>query len=258
MFGFKSKKVKFSFVILTWNRYKFLDLCLNSLTKSISSPDLCEILVLDNGSTDKTEETALKYSSVTYKKLKKNFGLNSYKQLFRMSKGEYIVIVDDDVIEFPENIDTIFEKYMSNFSDFGYLALNVIQNEFTNGAKPGPEMYTLVSRNDLVIEEGPTGGWCSCMRKSEYKKIRWKFIFTDLSMKKGEYGALTRQLKKRLGLRNGIIRDHTCFHASGQHYTKLFGHLDREIEKYAMVGMTRFVEIYQQEKNKDSEKVDNP
>lgn len=50
--------------------------------------------------------------------------------------------MDDDVLAFPQKLDAIFIDYMQTFPHYGFIALNVIQNEFTNGAKPGPEFYT--------------------------------------------------------------------------------------------------------------------
>src|SRR3978361_1947747 len=127
--------MKFSFVILTWNRYKFLEKCVDALINSIKIPSDCEILILDNGSTDETISVLERFQGhpmVSVIRLKKNVGLNAYKKLFSKAKGEYIVDVDDDVLEFPVNVDEIFSDYMSTFSDYGFLALDVIQNEHTN------------------------------------------------------------------------------------------------------------------------------
>jgi glycosyltransferase involved in cell wall biosynthesis len=240
--------MKFSFVLLTWNRYKFLEKCLEALINSIEKHDDSEVVVMDNGSTDKTHEILKRYHHSSLVRVilrKKNYGLNAYKRLFDEGKGEYIVIVDDDVLRFPPKLDLVFAEYMQAFPDYGFIALNVVQNEFTNGAKPGPECYTEETRNEKTIERGPTGGWCACFRKSDYQKVRLRLMFTNLNMKRSEDGFFVKNFKRKLSLKSGIIKDAVCFHASGPYYAKQYGHLDREIEKYSKSGLKSFVEDYQ-------------
>jgi glycosyltransferase involved in cell wall biosynthesis len=240
--------MKFSFVLLTWNRYKFLEKCLEELTNSIQNHDDSEVVVMDNGSTDNTHEVLKRYNRSTLVRvvlLKKNYGLNAYKRLFDEGKGDHIVVVDDDVLQFPPKLDLVFADYMRTFPDYGFIALNVVQNEFTNGAKPGPECYTEDTRDGKTIQRGPTGGWCACFRKSDYQKVRLRLMFSNLSMRRSEDGFLAKNLERKLSLKSGIIKDAVCFHASGPYYAKQYGHLDREIEKYSKAGLKSFVEEYQ-------------
>jgi len=240
--------MKMSFVILTWNRYQFLEKCLGALTKSITDIENSEIIVMDNGSTDNTKAVLAKYTEnklVRVISRDKNYGLNAYKKLFSYAKGKYITIVDDDVLAFPEGLDDIFIDYLQTFTNYGFLALNVIQNEFTNGAKPGPEHYKDETINGKTIEFGPTGGWCTCFRRSDYKKIWWDTLFTKWSMSNCEDGFISAAFWKKLKLKSGIIKNEIYFHASGPYYAKQYGHLDREIEKYRLSGLQTFVDTYQ-------------
>jgi glycosyltransferase involved in cell wall biosynthesis len=239
--------MKFSFVILTWNRFRFLETCIEALVQSIADSDHCEVIVMDNGSTDKTDEVLQRYSDsklVHVIRRDKNYGVNSYKKLFHEAKGEYIVTVDDDVLQFPANIDLLFSEYMDAFPDYGYIALNVLQNEFTNGAKPEPGLYTEETRNGKTMQLGPAGGWCACFRKSDYQKIRLRLKFFRLNMKLSEDGFITWNFKKKLHLKSGLIKDAVCFHACGPYYAQQYGHLDREIEKYSASGLQSFVDEY--------------
>jgi glycosyltransferase involved in cell wall biosynthesis len=54
--------MKFSFVVLTWNRSQFLERCLKALTNSIEHQEHCEIVVMDNGSTDGTKAVLMSYA----------------------------------------------------------------------------------------------------------------------------------------------------------------------------------------------------
>jgi glycosyltransferase involved in cell wall biosynthesis len=239
--------MKFSFLILTWNRFKFIEICIEALIKSIDNPMVCEIVIMDNGSTDNTFEVLRRYKDNKLLKvihLRKNYGLDAYKQLFDIAKGEYIVEIDDDVLELPNSLDNIFIDYMQTFPQYGYIALNVIQNEFTNGAKPEPEHYTEETINGKTIEKGPTGGWCTCFRKKDYKQLKLDLMFTTLNMKEGEDGFLSSKFKEKLGLESGIIKSTFCFHACGSYYAKQYGHVDREIEKYTTSGMEEIANHY--------------
>lgn len=241
--------IKMSFLILTWNRAKFLEMCLSKLTDAIRDLNSIEIIIMNNGSTDQTYEVAEKYRDKKYVRIfhnKKNYGLSGYKRLFRLAKGEYIVMIDDDVLDFPAGLDHIFEEHMKVFTEYGFVALDVIQNEFTNGAKPGPESYTEIERKGLLLQDGPTGAWCTCIRKKDFDKIRLLFRFgPKLSFKMAHDGYLQLLFKKFLKLKSGIIKDKKCFHASGPHYSKQYGFLDHDMEKYRVSGMDSFVKAYQ-------------
>ncbi|MBN2109286.1 MAG: glycosyltransferase family 2 protein [Deltaproteobacteria bacterium] len=244
--------MKLSFLILTSNRYKFLEKCIGALVKSIDNPNSCEIIVMDNGSTDDTSLVLTKFEHLPNLKVikrKRNYGLNAYKKLFRAVSGENIVVVDDDVLEFPKGIDSIFSDYMGAFQDYGLLALNVVQNEHTNGAKPESNYYTEDIRKNRIVEKGPAGGWCTCFRLKDYKKIRLRFELTSLSMKQPHDGSLARLFAGKLNLKQGIIKQYYCFHACGPYYAKQYGHLDHEIEKYAKSGLPDFVDLYSQHRD---------
>jgi len=245
------RHIKVSFVVLTWNRYKFLEKCLAQLITSIENPEDCEIIVMDNGSTDATHDVLKRYeNNKTFRIILrgKNYGLEAYKKLFVKAKGDLVVIVDDDVLDFPKNLDTLFTDYMQTFPDYGFIALNVIQNEFTNGAKPGPEHYTEEIRNHKIIEQGPAGGWCACFRKKDFRKVWLRLMFSKIDMKRSEDGLLVDLFRRKLKLKSGLIKNAVCFHASGPYYAKQYDHLEREIEKYASSGLHDYVDTYKKYK----------
>jgi len=244
----KSTKPTISFIMLTWNRRAFVNEMFTSFYKKLSKKYKYEFLIIDNGSDDGSKELlqslALKDSALRINYNNRNKGLSEYKKLLFKSNGEYIIIIDDDVIEFVENFDEKLIQGLIAAPDFGYLALDVIQNEYTNGAKPDASCYKEIVRNGLLLLEGPTGGWCSILRQKDFKRIQWKFYLRTLNMKQGEDGLIAHLLKRVLNLRSAIIKDEKCLHACGPYYSKVYGHLKRDIEKYRDAGLDDLVEVY--------------
>jgi len=243
--------MKCSFVILTWNRSPMLSACLNGLYNSIQDKEESEIIIYDNNSPDNTKEIINSFVDLYGDKIKtkvnfgnENIGLKAYKKLFSESKGDHIIEVDDDILEFPDGIDSIFVKYFSACKKYGYLALDVVQNEHTTGAKPRLDLYKIKNINGFIIEEGPTGGWCTGFRRKDYSKIKFIFnSFNHYNFKHGEDGFLSK-LFRLLGKKSGIISGVKCFHATGPYYSKQYGLLERDIEKYRKSGRQDLVGIY--------------
>ena len=46
----------------------------------------------------------------------------------------------------------------------------------------------------------------------------------------------------------GVIKDVKCLHACGPKYSKMFGYLDRDIEKYKSADLGGLVEMYSTER----------
>lgn len=93
-----------SFVILTWNSEKYIDLCLKSVFSSLAGQDLVyEVLVVDNGSSDRSREILGEYSlakpeTVKPIYLEQNRGTTVSRNLaLDKAQGKYICIMDSDV-----------------------------------------------------------------------------------------------------------------------------------------------------------------
>jgi len=104
-----TKQPKITGVICTHNRERFLERCIESLYKQTLDQELYEIVVVDNGSTDRTKEICDKYLD------RKNFryifepvlGLSSARNTgWKNAFGDYVGYLDDDAVA----ADTWFEK----------------------------------------------------------------------------------------------------------------------------------------------------
>ena len=76
-----------SICILTWNRADFLKICLSELFVALTPTSqgglTREILIMDNGSTDGTQEVLSQYrnrSDVRVFRQKRNLGFGAYKE----------------------------------------------------------------------------------------------------------------------------------------------------------------------------------
>ncbi len=241
-----------SFVMLTWNRKLFLQKSLESFYNSFSKRFTYEFLIIDNGSNDGTVDVLKEYekkdSNLRIVYNEKNNGLQEYVKLFSMARGKYIIELDDDVIEYPKDFDLLMIQYKKIFHRFGMLCLDVVKNEYTNGAKPDDSFYTEEVRKNKVVQVGPCGGWCTIFSKLDYNFVRPFFSIQRLDMKNGEDGQLMSLFRKILRKKFGVIKDVKCLHACGPKYSKMFGYLDRDIEKYGNANLDTFVEMYSSER----------
>lgn len=111
-----SKKLV-SVIIPCYNHAAFLPDAIESVSKQ-TYPHL-EIIVVDDGSTDNTEEVAKRYPDVQYH-YQKNGGLSAARNTgVRLSKGEYLVFLDADDLLYKDaiayNLDRLQQQPQAAF-----------------------------------------------------------------------------------------------------------------------------------------------
>jgi GT2 family glycosyltransferase len=100
--------VQLSIVIVAWNAKPFLELCLDSIAKNPPRRTL-EVLVVDNASADDTVEMVeSKFPWVKLIKSKENLGFAKGNNVaIRQCEGQYIALVNPDVVVFPGCLDAL-------------------------------------------------------------------------------------------------------------------------------------------------------
>jgi glycosyltransferase involved in cell wall biosynthesis len=104
--------INFSIIVCTYNRCEYLKETIESIIESLRDRNDCELLIIDNNSTDQTNEIVKSFahlSSVKYF-LETNQGLSHARNRgIKEAQGEIIVYLDDD-IELPSNYFDICDE----------------------------------------------------------------------------------------------------------------------------------------------------
>ena len=123
--------MKLSINILTWNTWPTLHDTLHLLTKELEGIE-SEIIIVDNGSVDGCQDVATIKNS-------DNLGISKGKnQGIDASKGEYIMLIDGDIIPVPNCIRLLLE-YMEANKDCD--AMGFPPNKFSNMRNKHQEKY---------------------------------------------------------------------------------------------------------------------
>jgi glycosyltransferase involved in cell wall biosynthesis len=101
-----------SVIVTTKNEERNIETCLKSVT--LQTYKKIEIIVVDNFSTDKTREIALKYTDKVYSKgpersAQRNFGM------IDIAKGKYVMFVDADMILSPCLVESCVKEMEEDY-----------------------------------------------------------------------------------------------------------------------------------------------
>ena len=116
----KITKSGISILICTYNREYILSDCLDSLVAQTADKSLYEVIIINNNSSDKTQEIATKYAN-TYNNFRviveTNQGLSYARNRgFKEAKYDWVSYVDDDAKAFPNYV----ERTLDTIEKYGY------------------------------------------------------------------------------------------------------------------------------------------
>lgn len=118
-------------VVVTYNRIEMLKKCVASL---LGQTVACDILLIDNASTDDTEawsiEQTVKNGNVFYKNTGANIGGAggfNFGMRWAIEAGyDYVWIMDDDAIPNKDCLESLVDAQSEVEDDFGFLSSNVL------------------------------------------------------------------------------------------------------------------------------------
>ncbi|MFH1825325.1 MAG: glycosyltransferase family 2 protein [Candidatus Firestonebacteria bacterium] len=119
--------MKISCVIVNYNCEKFLEKCIESVKNQ--TYNVCEIIVVDNFSTDcSVEFLKKKYSDLKIYFITENLGFcKSANFGLRNSSGDYILILNSDVVLAEDFIEKIINKLNSLKNDVGLITGKILR-----------------------------------------------------------------------------------------------------------------------------------
>ena len=215
----------FSVVLATLNRREFLSCAVTAVISNTQLP--FELIVMDNASDDGTSEMCQMLQArhpdvVRHIRLKRNIGTNAYALGFLRAKYKYLVCMDDDVLALSKGWDRATIDAFDRFPRLGFLAMNVVQDKYTNGAKHELAKYSELTASDTTIELGPTGAWFAVTTRPIYNEVGG-FIFRPYKPYQLHDGKYVRKLSKKKYFA-GILKKAVVYHASGPYWAAAYGY----------------------------------
>ncbi len=222
-----------SIMLITWNRLRMMREGLESLLEKTKGVKY-EVIAWDNGSTDGTAEyldaIAAKHPQVRVIHHPENVGLNGVALSVKAARGYYLIKMDDDIMRYPDDWLPKLLNAFKKVPEIGYMACNVVQDELTTGEKDPPEAYTVVDHDGIILEHGPTWGWCTMTSLDVLSKVG------NFPRRRGRkwFGEDLEYVRRclRAGYTPAILQEVVVYHASGPAKNEEFGYLEACIKKY--------------------------
>lgn len=168
-----SSEIFFSVIIPTYNRGGIIDKTIDSVLSQVFGN--YEIIVIDDGSTDTTQEIISRYNHQKIRYFKKENGERGAARNFGMkvSRGEYITFLDSDDILYEDYLKNAFQSICKyKFPPFFHLAYEVRNEEgdiiFKANKIKSNELNSLVKGNNL-----------SCMGIFMNRNIISEYLFVE-------------------------------------------------------------------------------
>ena len=228
-----------SVVLVTHNRWRFLRRCLEALEQTLSRG--VQIVLWNNGSTDETPEGLHAWlrrlrgaghglaDAVRIVHHPENIGVDAYGRAMRLAQGRYLVILDDDVIALPAGWIPKMIRAFEKVPQLGFLALDVVQDEKTDGGKPETASYRRMDCGDgVVVDVGPAGGWCAMTLREIYRAVGG---FPELGRPYYHHDGVFSERLWAAGYITGILVGVRAYHACGASWSRELGYADEQRRK---------------------------
>jgi GT2 family glycosyltransferase len=203
-------------VVLTNNRLELLRQCVENVLARTSS-ETQEIVVWNNASTDGTRSflDSLDDPRIRVLHHPRNIGQNAYAEAFASTEAEFMIELDDDVIDAPQDWDRTLRDAYRRLPQIGFLAADLVENPGDRASydRYHNHRFHAYEVDGIALLEGPTGGWCAITSRELYDRVGGmphnpkKIYFLE----DAEY---IRRIG-RLGFRRAILDDLHVVHAGG-------------------------------------------
>lgn len=216
----KENKLRLSIVICTYNRAELLQSCLMSLIRQTADPSLFEIIVVNNNSTDNTQEIVETFStrhSNIIGVVEFQQGLSHARNRgFRQARTDWVAFLDDDARARPDYVD----RLLHDIKHCDFDALGGVYMPWYKYGKPkwfkdryGSNKANRIHMDKIADCSHVSGGNCA-FKKTVLEEMSG--FAGNLGMKgnKLSYGEETllqiqmRREGKRIGFDHQLVVDH--------------------------------------------------
>ncbi len=208
-------------VVLTHNRVHLLRKCVEGVL-GVTSRATREIVIWNNGSSDGTQDylDALEDPRITVVHNETNIGQNAYARAFDLTTSNYLVELDDDVVDAPPNWDAILRDAYRRLPSIGFLAADLVDDPYDLAThyryRVRPHEYKPTEVNGVRLLEGPAGGACAMTARDLYRSVggfrqNRKLVFWQ------EEPAYINDIRT-LGYGPAVLADLKVHHTGGAHY----------------------------------------
>lgn len=210
-------------VVLTHNRVHLLRKCVENVLLR-TSPSTTEIIIWNNGSTDGTAPFLDDVADARIHVVNhpRNIGQNGYAEAFALTTSEYLVELDDDVVDAPEGWDVHLRDAYRRLPDVGFLAADLVDDPHDIAAhyryRLRPHLYTPTERNGVKLLTGPAGGGCAMTSRHVYE-LAGGFRQSKRHVFWQEESAYIEDIKA-VGFSSAVLASLKVHHTGGPHYAK--------------------------------------
>ncbi len=210
--------------VLTYDRVQLLRQCVENVLLRTSDATR-EIVIWNNGSTDGTREylDTLDDPRIRVVNHPTNIGLNAYAILFPETRSDYLLELDDDVVDAPPDWDRSLMEAYDRLPEIGYLQAKLADD----GHSPGADLFYRIKRHLYEVREvngvrilcgGPVGGGCTITSRALHDQVGG-----FRRNRKAFYREDEQYIDsiKKLGYRAAILDEVVVVHHGGEHYSEL-------------------------------------
>jgi GT2 family glycosyltransferase len=210
-------------VAVTYNRVHLLRQCVENVLLRTSDCTR-EIVIWNNASTDGTKAYL---DSIDDPRIKvvhhpQNIGVNAYALVFPQTTSEYLLELDDDVVDAPVGWDRRMLDAFKRLPEIGFLEAKLADDGHSTRAdlfyREQVHLYELAEVNGVrLLVGGPVGGACTITSRELHDRVggfrRNKGAFFH------EDHAYIREIKK-LGYRAAVLDEVVVAHHNGPYYSE--------------------------------------
>jgi GT2 family glycosyltransferase len=228
-----------SIVVLTHSRVHLLEKCVENVLARTSS-ETREIVIWNNASTDATSGylATLTDPRIRVVDHPRNIGQNAYAHAFALTTQPYMIELDDDVTDAPQDWDATLLTAFRKVPRIGFLAANLVDDPndvasyVLHHLRPEayPDAYTSVVENGVRLRKGPTGGGCAMTSRELYDRVGG-FSQQEDSVFWLEDHAYIDEIQK-LGYEAAYLEDLYVHHTGGPYYAPPSPEKDRYWGKF--------------------------